>query len=233
MAKPSNSKPVLFFDIDNCLYPKSTKILHLMSDLIDEYFITHLSLSQRDAANLHQKYYQDYGLAIEGLVRHHTVDPMDFNRKVDNALPLEDILKPDPKLQKLLSDIDTSKVKLWLLTNAHVTHGKRVVKLLGVERFFEGITYCDYNQEKLLAKPHKDMYLKAMRDAGAESVGDCYFVDDSYMNAKGAATMGWSVAHLVDPSDALPVEQASQYQIRSLEELRDVFPQFFKSESGD
>jgi FMN phosphatase YigB (HAD superfamily) len=55
-------------------------------------------------------------------------------------------------------------------------------------------------------------------------------VDDSYINAKGAAALGWSVAHLVDPGDALPVEKASQYQIRSLEELREVFGQFFKTE---
>jgi pyrimidine and pyridine-specific 5'-nucleotidase len=147
-----------------------------MSDLIDQYFETHLSLSQKDAAALHQKYYRDYGLAIEGLVRHHTVDPLDFNAKVDDALPLQDILKPDAQLQKLLSDIDTDRVKLWLCTNAHITHAMRVVKLLGVENFFEGITYCDYNAEKLLAKPHKDMFLKAMRDAGVESVKDCYFV---------------------------------------------------------
>jgi pyrimidine and pyridine-specific 5'-nucleotidase len=144
----------------------------------DEYFITHLSLSQKDAAALHQKYYRDYGLAIEGLVRHHTVDPLDFNSKVDDALPLEDILKPDAQLQKLLSDIDTSKVKLWLLTNAHVSHANRVVKLLGVDKFFEGLTYCDYAAKTLLAKPHKDMFLKAMRAAGVESFKDCYFVGE-------------------------------------------------------
>jgi pyrimidine and pyridine-specific 5'-nucleotidase len=140
--------------------------------------VTHLSLSQKDAAALHQKYYRDYGLAIEGLVRHHTVDPLDFNSKVDDALPLEEILKPDPQLQKLLSDIDTSKVKLWLLTNAHVSHATRVVKLLGVDHFFEGLTYCNYAAEKLLAKPHKDMFMKAMREAGVESVSDCFFVGE-------------------------------------------------------
>lgn len=152
--------------------------MHILSDLIDEYFQTHLSLSQKDAAALHQKYYRDYGLAIEGLVRHHAVDPMDFNAKVDDALPLQDILKPDPQLQKLLSDIDTNRVKLWLCTNAHVTHAKRVVRLLGVEQFFEGITFCDYREEKLLAKPHKDFFLKAMRDADVQNVGDCYFVGE-------------------------------------------------------
>jgi pyrimidine and pyridine-specific 5'-nucleotidase len=29
-----DEKPVFFFDIDNCLYPKSTRVAHMMSDLI-------------------------------------------------------------------------------------------------------------------------------------------------------------------------------------------------------
>jgi pyrimidine and pyridine-specific 5'-nucleotidase len=87
-------------------------------------------------------------------------------------------LKPDPQLQKLLSDIDTSKVKLWLLTNAYVSHATRVVKLLGVDKYFEGLTYCDYSAGKLLAKPHKDMFMKAMKAAGVESFQNCYFVGE-------------------------------------------------------
>lgn len=135
-------------------------------------------MSRQDAIDLHQKYYKDYGLAIEGLVRHHTVDPLDFNAKVDDALPLESILKPDERLHKLLSDIDTSKVKLWLLTNAYVTHVNRVVRLLGIERFFEGLTYCDYSAPggRLVAKPQKEMFMKAMDEAGVSDVRDCYFV---------------------------------------------------------
>jgi pyrimidine and pyridine-specific 5'-nucleotidase len=101
---------------------------------------------------------------------------MDFNAEVDDALPLEDILKPDTRLRKLFQDVDRSKVQLWLLTNAYITHGMRVVKLLGIDDLFEGITYCDYTQQELIAKPHVDMFKKAMKDAGVDDVQDCYFV---------------------------------------------------------
>jgi pyrimidine and pyridine-specific 5'-nucleotidase len=146
--------------------------------MADEYFKKHLSLSQNDAAELHQKYYTQYGLAIEGLVRHHAVNALEFNREVDDALPLETILKPDAKLRKLLEDIDRKKIKLWLLTNAYVNHGKRVVKLLGVDDLFEGITYCDYAGDRIVAKPQKEMFEKAMKEAGAEHVQDCYLVGE-------------------------------------------------------
>ena len=53
----------------NCLYPKSFNISNQMGDLIDDYFQTHLSLTLDDARELHLRYYKDYGLAIEGLVR--------------------------------------------------------------------------------------------------------------------------------------------------------------------
>lgn len=227
----TSPRPVLFFDIDNCLYPRSAKVHDLMADLIDRYFATHLGLPEEEAVKLHKEYYKNYGLAIEGLVRHHQIDPLDYNAKVDDALPLEGIIKENPQLRKLLQDIDKSKVKLWLLTNAYVNHGRRVVKLLGVDDLFEGLTYCDYSQIPIICKPHKDMYAKAMKEAGVERVEDCYFVDDSYANVASAEKIGWASVHLVEEGLPVPEIPASKYQIRHLEELRNVFPQFFKSSS--
>ncbi|KAJ4364643.1 putative suppressor of disruption of TFIIS [Neocucurbitaria cava] len=200
-----------------------------MSVLIDKFFEDHLSLSQQDANELHLKYYREYGLAIEGLVRHHKVDALEYNTKVDDALPLENVIKPNPELRKLIQDIDTSKVRLWLFTNAYINHGKRVVKLLKVDDLFEGMTYCDYGSEKFYCKPHKEMFDKAMEEAGIKSNEKCYFVDDSFINCKAAHERGWKVAHLLDKADAPPPQQASKYQIRSLEELRTIFPKVFKN----
>lgn len=151
-----------------------TRISRLAS--LDKFFTTHLSLTPEDAHVLHMKYYKEYGLAIEGLTRHHKIDPLEFNREVDDALPLDDVLKPNPKLRQLLEDIDKSKVRLWLLTNAYVTHAKRVVKLLQVDDMFEGVTYCDYSQTPLVCKPSQEMYEKAEREAKVPSGAKTYFV---------------------------------------------------------
>ncbi|QIX00688.1 hypothetical protein AMS68_006205 [Peltaster fructicola] len=220
---------VFFFDIDNCLYPKSYKIHDKMSVLIDAYFQKHLELNQEDAFHLHQRYYRDYGLAIEGLVRHHKVEPLEYNRQVDDALPLDEIIEPNARLRQLLEDIDTSKVRLWLFTNAYITHGKRVVKLLKIDDLFEGITYCDYGAEKLLCKPAPEMFAKAMREAGIDDVHSCYFVDDSGLNIKGAKAIGWRTAHLVEPDAKAPDALAGDHQISNLQELRTVFPEVFRA----
>lgn len=95
---------------------------------------------------------------------------------VADAIALDSLIKLDAKLCRLLQDIDQSKVKLWLFTNAYVTHAQRVVRLLGVDKFFEGITYRDYAKVPIICKPQAQMFKMAMRAAGVEDNADCYFV---------------------------------------------------------
>ena len=233
-----DTRPVLFFDIDNCLYPRSLRIHDLMAQLIDKYFVSHLSLSAEAAIELHRRYYRDYGLAISGLVKHHQVDPLAYNKEVDDALPLEGLIKRDEGLRELLAGVDRTKCKLWLFTNAHITHAQRVVRLLGVAEFFEGMTYCDYAEKRLVAKPHAEMFEKAEAEAGLvfakgmEGKGQrhdrCFFVDDSALNCSAAKERGWTVVHKLEPEDAEPQNMAGQYQIRHLRQLRTLFPQFWK-----
>lgn len=144
--------------------------------LLDSFCVEKLKITPSRAHQLHQEYRTEYGLAIEGLAHNHEIEPLDFNAEVDDALPLDTILKPDPELRLLLQDLDTTKVKPWLLTNAYVNHAKRVVRLLGIEDLFEGLTYCDYGQKPLVCKPSQDMYAKAEEEAGAPSTESCYFV---------------------------------------------------------
>ncbi|KJF61089.1 pyrimidine 5'-nucleotidase [Coccidioides immitis RS] len=228
-----DTRPVFFFDIDNCLYSRDSKIHDLMQELIDQFFAKHLSLSIDDAVMLHNKYYKEYGLAIEGLTRNHKIDPLEFNSGVDDALPLDSILKFDPALRRFLEDFDTSKVKLWLFTNAYINHGRRVVKLLGVDDLFEGITYCDYAQQPLICKPHAKMFEKAEREAHAPGIDQCFFVDDSQLNCRHAQARGWITVHFVEPGLPVPPIPASKFMIRNLEELRELFPQFFKPKIGE
>ena len=225
-----------------------------MAAMIDDYFARHLQLSAEDAKMLHQRYYKDYGLAITGLALHHKIAPLEFNREVDDALPLDDIIGPDPQLRQLLADIDRTKVKLWLFTNAYITHAQRVVRLLGIEDMFEGITYCDYGKIPIRSKPHPEMYEKAEIEAGASAVDGCYFVgkslacfsrgtmvllclsfdltnagaDDSPLNCHHAQLRGWTTAHLVEHTG--PDIKAAKYQIQDLEELRGIFPNFFRGD---
>lgn len=198
---------------------------------MSEFMVNSLNMPPEQAAALHQQYLREFGSTIEGLIHHHQVDPMFFNKQVDDALPLEDLLEEDVRLQRTLARFDRTKVKLWLLTNAHVTHAWRVVRILGVERYFEGITFCDYASGKLVLKPSQKMYAAAERDADVGVVENCFFVDNSAQNCVAAESRGWTVAHLCEPSlssSQVTVEGGDvvKYRVGSLYELPDLFPQF-------
>lgn len=109
------------------------------------------------------------------------MNPAEFNTMVDDAIPLNDLIKPDIRLRRLLQDIDRSKVRLWLLSNANIKHIWKVVRLLGVDDLFDGATHCDYSTLPLLCKPQAKMFQKAMEDAGVSNKADCYFVG-KYIN---------------------------------------------------
>ncbi|KAK9472507.1 HAD-like domain-containing protein [Dipodascopsis tothii] len=224
----ADGKSVFFFDIDNCLYARSYKIHQIMAKLIDDYFMEKLDLDFDAASELHQRYYKDYGLAIEGLVRHHEIDPLEYNSKVDDMLPIADVLKPDPKLRAFLESFDRTKVKLWLFTNAYKTHAQRVIKALGLEGLFDGLTFCDYAEPILICKPKPEMFERAMAAAGVTDKSKCYFIDDSYTNIKGSKAFGWAKSiHFLDPEDPVPAVPAGDAVVRDFAELRELVPDLF------
>lgn len=203
-AGAAEDRKIFLFDIDNTLYRKSTGIGDLMQDYIRDYIEKTLDLPPEEADELHHSYYKHYGLAVEGLVRKNHIDAMDYNVKVDDALPLEKILKPDARLHEMLSKIDTKKWKLWLCTNAYRNHGIRVVKLLGIEQFFEGITYCDYKKVPMICKPMPEFFHTCMVDIGARQIDvkphpEVYFIDDSKQNVDAAEKINWKAIHIDEP----------------------------------
>ena len=166
---------------------------------------------------------------------------MDFDRKCDRTLPLEQLIKPNPALVQLFKDLDRSKVKVWALTNAYEFHAHRVLQILQIEDQIEGLVYCDYKQPNFSCKPEPDFYHEAMKKAGVSDPSKCFFVDDSLLNITAAKKLGWGhCAHFLE-AGLETVEGgrvktlASQGHvslegidvISSLEDLRTTWPDIF------
>ncbi|KAI0320671.1 pyrimidine 5-nucleotidase [Amylostereum chailletii] len=189
---------IVFFDIDNTLYSASSNISHAMGTRIHAYFLS-LGIPDEEATELHHKYYTEYGLALRGLARHHNVDPLDFDRKCDGSLPLEEMIKPDPALRQLFLDIDRTKCRVWGLTNAYRTHAERVLKILQLDDLVDGLIFCDYSEPNFTCKPEPDYYIKAMRTVGVSDPSRILFIDDSAKNIVGARAVGWArCVHFVE-----------------------------------
>lgn len=224
-----HSDKVFFFDIDNCLYQRSTKILDLMQIYIHRYFKTHLNLTDQEAHQLHTEYYKTYGLAIEGLVRHHKIDALEYNKLVDDAIPLEKILQPNLKLRNMLLRLKKAgKIdRLWLFTNAYKNHAFRVIKLLGLGDLFDGVTYCDYAQFPIVCKPMAASFDIALKSAGCLRE-NAYFVDDSELNVNAADEFGWGkVMHYREYPEEVSKEGKKAIVIQSLMDIEKVASELF------
>lgn len=207
----SDTRGIVWFDIDNTLYHKSTRIADLMGKRIHAYFLG-LGLPEDEATALHQKYYREHGLAIRGLLKNHAgIDPLDYDLRVDGSLPLDDILQPEEELTALVRDIDRTKVRVFALTNAYKNHGLRCIRLLGLQDYFDGVVYCDYSAGPLFCcKPDKAYYEAAAELVGVNDTTKFYFVDDSEKNIRAAKEMGWRSAVLYyEPEVVDEDEQAS------------------------
>ncbi|KAJ3500874.1 hypothetical protein NMY22_g19116 [Coprinellus aureogranulatus] len=238
---PSNhdERAIVWFDIDNTLYSASAKISHAMA-----YFVS-LGLSEEEASKLHLHYYTTYGLALRGLTRHHDVDPLDFDKKCDGSLPLEDMISFNPQLRKLFQDIDRTKYRVWGLTNAYKPHAERVLRILGLLDQVEGIVYCDYTVPNFVCKPEPEYYHMALKKAGVTDPSKCYFVDDNRKNVDAAKELGWGrCVHFcergvenVEGGKIKEIDDAREpgaaendvAVVATLEELRQVWPEIFKS----
>nr|GAT59911.1 pyrimidine 5-nucleotidase [Mycena chlorophos] len=242
-----NSNAVVFFDIDNCLYSAACGVSAAMGTKIHDYFVNKLSLGHDEAAELHEKYYKSYGLALRGLMRHHDVDPLDFDSQCDQALPLEDLIKPNPRLRQLILDIDRDKVQLWALTNAYRHHAARVLRIVNVHDLFgDNVIYCDYEQPNFSCKPDAEYYHQALLKTGISDPANVYFVDDSRLNVKAAksAAVGWGhVAHFcerglvhVEGGKAKEISHVEPIAgvdvIEDLEELRTIWPEVFSTSTN-
>ncbi|KAI9259294.1 pyrimidine 5'-nucleotidase [Sporodiniella umbellata] len=215
-------RPVFFFDCDNCLYSKDLNIHSLMKQKIKDYFVEEVGVPEEEVVAIQKHYHETYGLSLRGLTKHHNVDPLDFDTKVDQSLPLDDLIKRDEPLIKMLRDLHCKK---WVFTNAYKPHALRCLTLLGIENEFDGLTYTNYTIPEFDCKPEPESFFRAMRDAGIEDPSRCYLVDDSALNIDAAQKIGWTTIHLADDASK---SSHGDYQIEDIHDLPKVLPDLWK-----
>ncbi len=196
---------VFLWDVDNTLYHHSKGVGKLMADRIIEY-CKGLGYSYKDSADLSLRYYIDYGLAIRGFVKHHNINPIEYDIAVDQSLPLDGLIHKDEELKKILN---SCLERNWVFTNAAKPHCQRVLQLLGVFECFQGITFCKYEIPSFYCKPDVEYYYEVLQDCGYDGKETVYFVDDSLKNCKKGQELGWKVCHVLTqdyPDQTTPLQ---------------------------
>ncbi len=174
---------VILFDLDNTLYSSEREVGNLVHNRINRYMIEVVGIPRDEVDVLRHSYWKRYGLTMQGLMRHHGVDPEDYLSYVHNV-DINSILRPDPELCRALQTLPLRKA---IFTNSSLDHSERVLNALGLDGAFEEI--FDIRVASYLPKPCPEPY-HAVVDRLGTSASQCIMVDDSPDNLKTAKDLG-------------------------------------------
>ena len=182
------------FDLDNTLHDAQKKIFPIINQKINRYISETIKINFVESDKLRQKYWEKYGATLEGLIKHHKINPVEFLAKTHTIDNFAELVVPMPDLIKVLSSISGQKI---LYTNAPRNYTKKVLEICQIEDFFDGIFSIE--DSSFIAKPNPKS-MKLFLDYYKIKKG--YFVDDVKENLKTASQFGISTIWLTDEEDS-------------------------------
>lgn len=213
---------VLFFDLDDTLYPNTNGLWEAIRVRMTDYLRDPLGFHPDEIQEIRQSYYETYGTTLRGLQTHHAVDENEYLAYVHD-LPLEEYISPDLPLCKMLESLPQRK---WIFTNADADHANRVTRALGIEHCFSGV--IDVRALGFLCKPDQQAYQRALALAGEPNPNRCVLLDDSIRNLIPAHQAGFTTV-LVGSEGQYP---EANYCIANLKDLPHTFPQLWSISSN-
>jgi putative hydrolase of the HAD superfamily len=174
----------VLLDLDDTLYPASSGVWEAIGDRINGFMVEVVGIDPGEAPALRRLYFERYGTSLNGLRRHHGIDPFAYLSYVHDV-PLEDFLSPDPELRRMLERL---AVRPTIFTNADTAHARRVLSLLGVADLIGEV--IDIVALEWINKPESAAYHRALTLCRQDDPAACLVVDDQPRNLAPAAALG-------------------------------------------
>ena len=150
---------------------------------INRYMTEIVGIPAPEVDALRREYWKLYGVTLQGLIRHHGVDPEDYLTYVHDV-DVTSRLDPDPQLRRVLQMLPQRKT---VFTNGSVCHADRVLAALGIEDLFE--TIYDIRVADYLPKPYPDPYHAVLAHLGVRPE-QCIMIEDTRDNLRTAKELG-------------------------------------------
>jgi putative hydrolase of the HAD superfamily len=204
----------VFFDLDDTLYPPASGVWDAIGERINRFMIEHVGLDPKEVSRIRGEYFLEHGTTLNGLMRFHQVDPIEYMDYVHD-LPVEEYLSKNPLLKKQLEQMPQKKI---VMTNASSGHALRVLQSLGIEQEIDLI--IDLFTLNLMNKPRPEAYRKALDLSNSNLPQRCLFVDDQERNLPPAKALGMTTVLVHTPSTL----DEEDYAIPRITELVHVIP---------
>ena len=158
------------FDLDNTLYPSSSRLFDQIDERMGSYISSLLSIDRVKARKIQKDYFYQYGTTLAGLMKEHQVEPSDFLsyvHDIDHAG-----IADNPELIKA---VDALPGRKFICTNGTVRHAENVLNAIGFSGQFSGI--FDIVAFKYEPKPARYPYEMMIADADIKPQKSAMFED--------------------------------------------------------
>lgn len=176
------------FDLDNTLYPPSSRLFELIDERMGAYIARLLGCDLVEARRVQKQFFHAHGTTLAGLMHHHGVEPEDFLIDV-HRIPL-DRLVPSPRLAERIAALPGRRL---IFTNANADYAQRVLAARGLGGLFEDI--CDIRATGYIPKPQVAAYqhLLTAHDINPQR---SLFAEDMARNLTPAKALGMTTLWL-------------------------------------
>jgi putative hydrolase of the HAD superfamily len=190
-----------------------------------------LAVGRDEADRLRRHYWLRYGATLLGLMHHHGVKPAHFLHHTHELPGLEQQLACHPQDRAAIARLRGRK---FVLTNAPRAYAERVLRELGMARFFDGVIPVEDMTMFGHWRPKPDV--RMLRRVAARlrvAPSRCVLVEDTLVHQKAARRLGmktvwmqrWLKHHRHGPEVGVYLHRKPVYvcaRIRSLQQLQSV-----------
>ena len=170
------------FDLDNTLYSPEEEIFSQIDERMTKFITDKFKINNEEAFNIQKKYFLEYGTTLSGLMKKNNIDSDEFLEFVHD-IDLE-ILKPDKKLNKIISNLPGKK---FIFTNGSKKHAQNVLKKLEMNAIFDDI--YDIKDSNFIPKPNMEAYTTFINKMGID-VNKSIMFEDIARNLQPAKELG-------------------------------------------
>ena len=181
------------FDLDNCLYPASTRLFSLIDERMGAYIQRLLGCDSIEAKSVQKRHFHEHGTTLAGLMKEHGVDPTEFLDDVHD-IPL-DRVQCDERLGRLLARLPGRR---FVFTNGDAPYARRVLEAIGVDAHFDDLH--DIQDSSYRPKPDPHGYELLCERFGIDP-DHALLADDMVQNLAPAKALGMTTVWVDNGSE--------------------------------
>jgi len=208
---PLGAVETWIFDLDNTLYPASSRLFEQVQVRMNEYICTRLGVTLDEAAALRRKYFQEHGTTMHGLMAVNRVDPHEFMAFVHDV-----DLSAVPANPELVAALEGLSGRKLVYTNGSVPHAENLLKHLGITHCFNDI--FDIAASEFVPKPAMAPFRTFVARYGVEPAR-ALMIEDMARNLAPAAELGMTTAWVRTSVDWAAIASDADYIHYVVEDL--------------